>query len=139
MTEVETVRRYISRCSNELECYSLVSINNVERIIIDGSQIVISKKWIKLTSNESQFTVVETVRMYIMDAAITWGFIFICLRHWEVISQDQTYVNVRWKLKKNRVSSKLVILISIDYFDVYLQTKVWLIGTFARGHHFNDN
>ena len=83
-----------------MKCYSLVSINNVERIIIDGSQIVISKKWIKLTSNESQFTVVETVRMYIMDAAITWDFIFICLRHWEVISQDQTYVNVRWKLKK---------------------------------------
>ena len=100
MTEVETVRRYISRCRNELECYSLVSINNVERIIIDGSQIVISKKWIQLTSNESQFTVVETVRMYIMDAAMTWGFMFICLRHWEVISQDQTYVNVRWKLKK---------------------------------------
>ena len=100
MTEVETVRRYISRCSNELECYSLVSINNVERIIIDGSKIVISKKWIQLTSNESQFTVVETVRMYIMDAAMTWGFMLICLRHWEVISQDQTYVNVRWKLKK---------------------------------------
>ena len=67
MTEVETVRRYISRCSNEVECYSLVSINNVERIIIDGSQIVISRKRIQLTSNESHFTVVETVRMYIMD------------------------------------------------------------------------
>ena len=71
MTEVETVRRYISRCSNELERYSLVSFNNVERIIIDGSQIVISRKQIQLTSNESQFTVVETVRMYIMDAAMT--------------------------------------------------------------------
>lgn len=100
MTEVETVRRHISRCSNELERYSLVSINNVERIIIDGSRIVISRKRIQLTSNESHFTVVETVRMYIMDAAMTWGFMFMCLRHWEVVSQDQTYVNVRWKLKK---------------------------------------
>lgn len=71
MTEVETVRRHISRCSNELERYSLVSFNNVERIIIDGSQIVISRKQIQLTSNESHFTVVETVRMYIMDAAMT--------------------------------------------------------------------
>ena len=60
-----------------MKCYSLVSINNVERIIIDGSQIVISKKWIQLTSSESQFTVVETVRMYIMDAAMTWGFMFM--------------------------------------------------------------